>query len=48
MAYIGIAINIWRDTFGTGGVNPNVGILDAQNVLILDAQGAFILDAQGN
>lgn len=44
-SFIGIAINIWRDTHGTGGPG-GIGILDAQNQFILDAQGQFILDAQ--
>ena len=40
MSFIGIAINIWSDTFGVGGAPPpGEFILDAQNIQILDAQG---------
>lgn len=47
-AFVGIAINIWRDVYGTGGGPFGTGILDAQNNFIVDAQGQFILDAQNN
>lgn len=48
MSFIGIAINIWVDTFGTGGGGGSIpprAILDAQNNPILDAAGNYILDA---
>jgi len=45
MAFIGIAINIWRDTFGTGGGGgvPVLALRQRDNAVILDRFGAFIL-----
>lgn len=47
LSFIGIAINIWRDTSGTGGGGgfPANAIRDAQNNVIFDAQNNFIQDA---
>lgn len=43
-SFIGIAINIWRDTKGTGGVPvPSNAIRDRFNVPILDRFGNYIL-----
>ena len=48
MSFIGISINIWRDTFGTGGVsggstpiNP-LDLLDRANANIQDRAGVNI------
>lgn len=48
MAFIGIALNIWVDTFGTGGAGSGSGtpanaILDRFNVPIVDRAGSFIV-----
>ena len=46
MAFIGIAINIWVDTFGTGGTGGGpgpLGLQDRAGAFILDRAGAFIL-----
>lgn len=45
MAFIGIALNIWIDTFGTGGGGgiPPLAILDRFNVPIVDRAGNFIV-----
>lgn len=43
-SFIGIAINIWRDTKGTGGgVVPSNAILDRFNVPIVDRFGQYIV-----
>lgn len=44
MSFIGIAINIWRDTRGTGGgLIPSNAILDRFNVPIIDRNGSYIV-----
>lgn len=44
MSFIGIAINIWRDTKGTGGGTiPSNAILDRNNIPIVDRNGNFIV-----
>lgn len=44
MSFIGIAINIWRDTRGTGGgLIPSNAILDRFNVPIVNRFGVFIV-----
>jgi hypothetical protein len=43
LSFIGIAINIWRDTSGTGGGGPGaLALQDRANAFILDRSGAFI------
>ena len=43
-AFIGIALNIWRDTKGTGGgAIPSNAILDRFGVPIVDRFGNYIV-----
>lgn len=43
-SFIGIAINIWRDTKGTGGSSiPSNAILDRNNIPIVDRFGSYIV-----
>lgn len=43
MSFIGIAINIWRDTQGTGGGGfPGNSIRQRDNAIILQRDGQFI------
>lgn len=47
LSFIGIAINIWKDTAGTGGGGgggvPTGAILERDSDPILDRAGAYIL-----
>lgn len=49
MSFIGIAINIWRDTSGTGGTPVPGGALQQRDLAyIFQRDGAFIRNvAQG-
>lgn len=42
-SFIGIAINIWRDTAGTGGGAPSTAIRQRNDELIQQRDGELIL-----
>lgn len=44
MSFIGIAINIWRDTYGGGGAPPIGALVDRFGNLIVDRSNIVIIN----